>query len=265
MKTYKKVTIIAIALLVAILLVTLCACGPTPPESGDGDQKEPQDPPAESVTDITLEEFISEHLKYVQQFVLNAIAPKLFQNKKITSQEFYIKANDDAKITTVNVLYSYKKDEQIRSLEMATINIKSPIHIDKILDNDFSLTADDLDIRTISIMDFDAKTNLLSAEVVDALYKAVNKENEKVKFFTESESTYAGYRYFRLFTMTDQDVNILHFGVRTGETDEDILNSLKDPMNLTNVMTNKYSLYGAYVFGEDYDITKEDFKTEVEP
>lgn len=65
--------------------------------------------------------------------------------------------------------------------------------------------------------------------------------------------------------MTDQDVNILNFGVRAGETDEDLLNGLKDPMNLTNIMTNKYSLEGTFVYGEDYDISKEDFKTEVEP
>ena len=271
MKAYKKFMIVAVALLAAILLATLCACDPeaeqitpTLPPEGTVDPPEEQDPPVET-KDTTLDEFISEHLSAAKTFIEEHLTTPLFAEKTVLGYKFYLKANEQNEFSTLNALYIYKKDEQIRSLEMATINIKSPIDIDKILDNDFSLNAEDLDIRTISIMDFDAKTNLLSAEVVDALYKAVNKGNEKVKFFTEVESTYVGYRNFKLFTMTDQDVNILNFGVRAGETDEDILNSLKDPMNLTNIMTNKYSLEGTFVYGEDYDISKEDFKTEVEP
>lgn len=181
MKAYKKVVIIAVALLAAILLATLCACDPeaeqttpTLPPEGTVDPPEEQDPPVET-KDTTLDEFISEHLSAAKTFIEEHLTTPLFAEKTVLGYKFYLKANEQNELSTLDALYICKKDEQIRSLEMATISIKKPIDIDKILDNDFSLTAEDLDIRTISIMDFDAKTNLLSAEVVDALYKAVNK------------------------------------------------------------------------------------------
>ena len=225
-------------------------------------ETETPEPPVDPST--TYEEFIDDYSDEAQDFVLKNIAPLVFADKEVLSQQFYVKGNSD-KLTSVDVLYTYAKDDSIRVLEQATVGLRHPIDYDEILDGNATLPSNDVEVFRTQIMDFDAKLNKTNTELVNALYVAAKKPNEDVKLFKEIKSSLDGYRMFDIFTMDDKDVNILEFGVVAGASDEEMLKNLSNPMALTNVLIKKYTLDGGYVYGEEYDLSKDDFGQEVEP
>ena len=208
---------------------------------------------------MTFEQLVADHKEELNEFVTEAIAPSVLANKEILSESRYVASAEDGNLGTVSLLYIYKNDETVRTMELAEVTLTSNIENKDISESKFKMPS--VDVKTTTIFEFDAKENFAKQNIADLLYSAFNASAD-VKLFAEKESKSDKTRTFSILLRDGQTIRIKDISVEVEDnTDEALVKALSDKNKYDNKAgTTEYTVNGTLTLPgnytlEEFDIT----------
>lgn len=190
---------------------------------------------------ITFEEFMQEHSDEALAFA-NAYAKNdLLDNKTPLSQTWGFHADENEKLDSVSLTFTYASGDYSRVVEVANMTFVNPIQLNDIVEEK-TFTADELDndISRELAFEFDAKEVFMNADFASTLCEYVS-EGEGATYFKEVENEGDGIRVFQIAEETTSAINVYQLRV-VGETDEEVVKNLKVSYNNELIQTATYPL-----------------------
>ncbi len=189
----------------------------------------------------------------MNEFVTEAIAPSVLANKEILSESRYVASAEDGNLGTVSLLYIYKNDETVRTMELAEVTLTSTVTNDDIANGTFATPA--VSVEKTEVFQFDAKENFEKQDVAELLYKAAKCESAEVKLFRELESDSVRIRSFAILVQSDGFVRIKNINVEvTDDTDESLKTNLADRNKYDAFTVSEVELKGTNILAGDYQL-----------
>ncbi len=212
---------------------------------------------------MTFEQLVADHKEELNEFVTEAIAPSVLANKEILSESRYVASAEDGNLGTVSLLYIYKNDETVRTMELAEVTLTSTVTNVDIANGTFATPA--VSVEKTEVFQFDAKENFEKQDVAELLYKAAKCESAEVKLFRELEADSVRIRSFAILVQSDGFVRIKNVNVEvTDDTDEALKTNLADSNKYdAHVAVSEVALKGTNILAGDYrleefDVTPDD-------
>lgn len=223
--------------IVAVLCAAVCglatvACGTgNQPATNGNTTNNNQDNTEEEEPSITFAEFIANHSGKAVEFYSEEFSA-LTVGKQLLAETVAIGANSNDELNTLTAINTYKVDNAKRKIEKVTVNLASPVDLDKIVDG--SAAAVNYTPQTEEILLFDVKEIKENAQLTETLF-SVAELNSDVKIFGEVAPAYGNTRTFHLLTYGTNAYSVGEISVIVDDnTQENLMAHLQDPAKVVN-------------------------------
>lgn len=205
-----------------------------------------------TVPKMTFDELVTSFKAQLCYFVATNIATKVYGDKEVLNESYFVSANSDDVLGTVGVLYTYKDGETNRITEFAKVTVNDIIENKTIADGNAMLSPE-VSLKVTKVFEFDAKENFLKQDLANSLFKAAGYGDETVKLFREVESPYDNTRSFSIFIQDGSKLQVKNIEVlKDNDKDETIIQNLNNPNRYTITDDSSVTLKGENIFNEDY-------------
>ncbi len=228
---------------------------PVVPDPGDIDK------PIES---ISFEDFLAEHKDKALDFVHEFVSPIVRDGRTVKNESISISANEDDKLSNVDLLCTYSFSGQNRVMEYASVKFNDPIDLDKIVDGTVSQADVSLDVDANTLLTWNAQNMHDSQDVAKAIYKVASlSDYSEAKIYEEVESGSVTLRSFNFVELDGNDVNVRNVTV-TNVDESALLTDLGNRIKAKDKgIVTTYTMGGETIQTENYVL--EDTGSTIDP
>lgn len=219
----------------------------TPVNPGPG----PIIPEPPVVTTMTFDDLIDDHSVEATQFFKQYLKDTLTGGNETKAESWYLNDKDgDNKVDSATMQFTYSVDETLRAVQVATVDF-SPIDCKDIAESSVtSVNITNYDSR--EIFKFDAKENYNNQDVANALYSAIEKNND-VNLFREIEK-FNGDRQFVVFNTYTDSIATMQVAVPEGDGSKQVLLNNLSRSNFMTTDETVFTLDGACLSSRVYEL-----------